>query len=559
MVNKSEYLEKLTADYLPAFLAFAVKNINNLHEAEEFAQETAYQCVLAINKPGNITNFNAFVWSIVHNTYKRWCARKKYISLDDDGIFNTLSNIMSDDAPIDFEIIQEEERTRIYLEISRLTDLYRRTLVCFYYEDLSIAKTSEKLGISVEMVKFYLQKCRQKLKEACAMPNDGIGKKSFNPSEFSVYKSAIDFSKVNVWEVFKRKLPCQTALICHDSEKSVSEISINTGVPAVYIEEELGLLIDAGVMISPVHGKYRTNLFILKKDVLPQVKEQFSKLYEEYLPSVTASYEKNLPELKKQGIFKQDVPDSRYAWFFAGKAAAFDFNGYELTNDDYPQILSCGSRGFIFAEEATGSPWAAGVSMVALEKCSVYPKDIVIFGEYHCQRELCNERKAQALYDVYTGQTKDGDIEIYAQLIEEGYVVKNGSALFCNVAVSTPDARKLFDKINADLEKKLSPLCKVIRENMCKIVKSTIPPQLKNYTKGYVETLLRFYSDLYFYEALYNKDFINIPEKGDKTPVACWIYEIFIVADCNLFSHLLKSCRENDSSTKKLQPIIAIL
>ena len=30
-----------------------------------------------------------------------------------------------------------------------------------------------------------------------------IGEKSINPSEFSIYKSGIDFSKVNVWEVFK--------------------------------------------------------------------------------------------------------------------------------------------------------------------------------------------------------------------------------------------------------------------------------------------------------------------------------------------------------------------
>ena len=80
---RKEYFDKLTNEYLPAFLAFGMKNINDLHEAEEFSQETAYQCVLAINKAESIANFNAFIWGIVHNTYKRWCARKKYVSLDD--------------------------------------------------------------------------------------------------------------------------------------------------------------------------------------------------------------------------------------------------------------------------------------------------------------------------------------------------------------------------------------------------------------------------------------------------------------------------------------------
>ena len=449
---------------------------------------------------------------------------KKYVSLDDDTVFNTLSNVISGDVIIDAEIIKEDEAGRIHLELSRLTELYRRTLVCFYYDEMTIAETSEKLGISVEMVKFYLQKGRQKLKEAYTMPTANMGEKSFNPSEFSVYKSAIDFSRVNIWEVFKRKLPCQLALICHDNSKTVTEMSVETGVPTVYVEEEIGLMMDAGVMISPARGKYRANLFILKKNVLSQIKEQFGTLHDAYLPLVISAYEQYLPELKKQHIFRQDVPDSRYAWFFADKVANFDMSYHKLSADDYPQILSCGSKGFIFAEEAAGSPWTAGQTPTHLEKCTVWPRDIAIFGEYHCQRELRDEKKAQALYDVYT-QVKKSDTGICAQLIEEGYIIKKNGSLFCNVAVSTPEARRLFDRINGGLAEKLAPLCKEIRKNISRIVKSTIPPQLKNYAKGYTETWIMFYSGVYFYEALHSKGFISVPEKGDKIPVVCYIHE----------------------------------
>jgi hypothetical protein len=422
-------------------------------------------------------------------------------------------------------MIREEETAWIRFELSKLADLYRKVLVCFYYDELSIAETSVLLGISVEMVKFYLQKGRQKLKEAYDMPNATIGEKSFNPSELSVYKAAIDFSRVNVWEVFKRKLPCQIALVCHDGPKTVGELSLETGVPAVYIEEELTLLMDAGVMVSPSRGKYRTNLCILKRNAAAQIKEQFMKLYEAYVPVVIGLYEKYLLEIKKQNIFKHEVPDNRYAWYFADKIADFDYGGWWLSDGDYPQILSCGSFGFIFAEEGKGSLWSGGQTPTRLEKCTVWPRDIKIFGEYRCQRELQDERKAQALYDVYTGQTKDADIEIYAQLIEEGYVIKNGDTLFCNVAVSTPQARKLFDGLNDELNKTLSTLCKEICENIGRIVKSTIPPQLKEYAKGYTETWIQFYSGVYFYEALYDKGFVTLPEKNDKTPVACYIYE----------------------------------
>jgi RNA polymerase sigma factor (sigma-70 family) len=519
-MNKQDYFEKLTNEYLSAFFAFGMKNTNDAHEAEEFAQEAAYQCVLAINKAENIQNFNGFVWSVAHNTYKRWRARKKYASLDDEKQFTSFSKIMSVNASPDAEIIKDEEKRRIHLELSRLTGLYRKTVVCFYYDEISINETAEKLNISVEMVKFYLQKGRKKLKEAYTMPSSNIGEKSFNPSEFTVY-GLVDHPIVDVWEVFKRKPPCQIAVICHDSEKTINEISLETGIPAVYIEEEIELLMDTGLIISPTRGKYRTNFFILKKNILTQIREQFNKLYEKYSPSVIAAYDKYLPKLKQTEIFKHDVPDGRYAWFFADKAASFIFTE-EINN--YPQILSCGTEGFVFAEEAKAPPWARGKSPTTLDECVVWPCDIVIFGGYHHQRELRSAKKCQALYDVYTGRTNDSDIEIYAQLIEEGYVIKKDGELFCNVAVSTKSAREVLSAINSELEKILAPLCKELRDGVGRIVKSTIPTRLKEFAQGYTEIWLMFYADTCFLESLYNKGFITVPESDDKTPAACYIY-----------------------------------
>jgi len=228
-LNKSEQIDQLTKVYLPAFLAFAIKKVGNVDQGEELSQEIAYQCILAIEK-GNIkNNFEAFLWSIAHNTFKRWCGRKKALSLDDE--YDTYSNIVCDDIPVIETLIQTENANKIRMELLRLSKDYRKTLVCFYYGQLSIQEIAQKLHLSEGMVKFYLRAGKQKLKEAYTV--NQIGEKSFNPSEFSVYKSAIDFSKVNVWEVFKRKLPCQIALICHDGARTISDISIETGTPAV--------------------------------------------------------------------------------------------------------------------------------------------------------------------------------------------------------------------------------------------------------------------------------------------------------------------------------------
>ncbi len=516
-------MQRLTKDFLPAFLGFAIQKIGNLAESQELAQEIAYQCVIAIRK-GNVgEQFDAYLWSVAHNTFKKWCIQKQKRPLSLDSEFNSLSNLPGSEPPIEEKLIREEEAAALRKALARLWGLYRNVLVCFYYDELSIAEIGQRLSLTEGMVKFYLRAGKQKLKEAYSM--EKIGEKSFKPSEFKVYKSAIDFSKVNVWEVFKRKLPCQLALICYEAPKTVSEMSLETGVPAVYLEEEMELLLDAGVMISPVKGKYRTNLHILRKNAAEKMKAQFQRLYDEYLPVVLETYERILPKLKACEVFRFDAAPQQWAWFYAGLIEDFDCSNIYIK--EYPQILSCGSRGFIFAEESAGSEWAGGTTPVQLEACTVYPVDVEVFGPYHRQKELFWQRpeKAQALYDIYCGSFREEQVELYAELIEEGYAVRRDGKLFCNVAVNNAKSRALLKEVNSQLTNALKTLCIPIRESIHGIVRSSIPEQLSEYAEGFAETWIFFYAGVYFREALYNAGFLLIPEANDLTPVACYINE----------------------------------
>jgi RNA polymerase sigma factor (sigma-70 family) len=284
----NENIKILTDEYLKLFHAFAINRTNNAYEAEELAQETAYQCIAALSKQRDIDDLNAFLWSIAHNTYKRWLYKKKHsqnkIQSDDDNI-SYIENIADTESNIEENLIKSEDMRLLRRELSLLTNFYRRTLVCFYYDELSIAETAAELDLSVEMVKFYLQKGRNKLKENYIMSKE-YGEKSFNPAPFAVYRWTRGGCSVDVWKMFSRKLPCQIALVCYDSPKKIDEICLETGVPAAYIEDELKILVEAELLISPVKDKYRTNFFILRKNALAQLKEQFAAMYEKYIPTL---------------------------------------------------------------------------------------------------------------------------------------------------------------------------------------------------------------------------------------------------------------------------------
>ena len=538
-----QFTDILTNEYLKPFYAFAVSRTNNAHEAEELAQEITYQCVVALNKTNKteeIVNLNAFLWGIAHNTYKRRCYKKKnavITSLDDNAEY--INNIIdvSPRSNIEDSLLKSEDMRQIRKELSLLTSYYRKTLVCFYYDSLTIPEIGKKLGLSVEMVKFYLQKGRKKLKEAYNMSKDinslNLGEKSFNPSPFTVYRGTLDFCSVNVWEIFKRKIPCQIALVCYDSPKTIDEICIETGVPAAYIEDELQILLNSELVISPVKDKYQTNFFILKNNALNQLKEQFEKMYSEYVPTVIKTFEKYLSEMKKCDIFKFDAKDSRYAWVFSGVVTDFTGANLNMNTDDY-MTLADGVKGLVYAQEEAAFKNMQNHSCVYSEKDNINIHASSSNAQYpRLERELVGEavlnknfKSISALYDIYKCDIKENEKEIYAQLIERGYALKENGKIICGIAVHTPKSKELFKKMNSELEIVLAPLCKEIYENISRIVASTIPPQLKQYIHGYTSFGIQHYAGIYFREALYNKGFLTIPEDSDKTPVSCWIDEL---------------------------------
>jgi len=526
-----ENIQILTNEYLKPFHAFAINRTNNAHEAEELAQEIAYQCVAALRKQHNINDLNAFLWSVAHNVYKRWLYKKKHSQNKTESIEDNISYIenipdVSASSNIEEKLAKSEDMQLLRRELALLTNFYRKTLVCFYYDELSIAEIASKLDLSAEMVKFYLQKGRIKLKENYIMSKE-YGEKSFNPAPFAVYRGTLGMCSVDVWQIFSRKLPCQIALVCYDSPKKIDEICLETGVPAAYIEDEIKILVEAELLVCPVKNKYRTNFFILRKNALAQLKEQFMKMYGQYIPTIISAYEKYLPEMKQCGIFKYDAEDKRYAWVFENEAVNFDYSNLGIADEQY-MTLADGAAGIVFAQEGAARE-------VGKDHCSICFKDGVnihaaAVQNKHFQRqhnELCysGNEKPSALYDIYRGETKNSDIELYAQLIEQGYAFKDGEKLVCDVAVSNEKSKKLFEKINGELASVLKPLCKEIYENVSKIVASTIPPQLKEYIHAYTATEIGFYANSYFIEALFNKGFVTLLEDDDKTPVSCWLEE----------------------------------
>ena len=527
--SRQNLYDLLCEQYLPAFLGFARSRVGDMNTAEELCQEMAFRCVHAIAEDRIRDNPDAYFWSVAHNTCKSYYARKQTLSIEAHDFGNVLS---TETLSPEEQTEKDEEYEEIRRALSRLSGLYRKILIAHYYEELSVSDIAKAFAISESMVKFYLRSGREKLKEVYLMQNTAV---SVKPIEFTVYKSGIDFSRVNVWEVFARKLPAQLAILCHDKPMTVSALSVETGVPAVYLEEEIALLLDAGVMISPAKDKYRTNFHILKKNAAEQVKSMFGTMYRDYLPIYRAVYDKYLPKLRESGLFRCDASEQEYRWSFFIQTPAFDWRNIWMANKDYPQILSCGSKALIYAmEENASRNFCTGNTPTDLDASEHYPKasvwacDVTAFGAFHRQDELHpreHTEKCRVLCDIAMGVTPAEDENtrlLTAELIREGYVsVQNGKPV-SRVPVIDAAVRGLFDEIGHELQTALEEPSKRLLQRVSDIVRATLVPQLSDYVHGFTVTWLGFFEGALF-DLLYQDGFLMIPEEGDNKPYACRI------------------------------------
>lgn len=505
MQTKDELKEIIANDYLKRFFTFFVGRTHSITEAEDLSQKTACDCLDSIDRVEFIYNVNAYFWSIAHNVYKNYLKSNDNYYLDNDYCMVHIEDIDTTEEML----IRENLHNDIRKSLSILSDVYRKVLVYFYYHNLKIKEISIKLNATEDMIKYYLSNGKKKLKEIYNMNKD-IGEQSFNPREFSIYYSGIDFTSTNVGQLFRRQLPGQIALICYKKPTTISEIAMEVGCASCYVEEELNILLDAGVIKQITKNKYQTNFYIISKDELEVVDDMYRKMYKEYTIKVSKAFDDNLENIKETNIYNYDTSIDQYKWIFTCNIANLDYRNLFIKDSDYPIILSCGSRGFVYGLESDTPKGTCGQTPTYLDKYTLWAKDLWIMkGESTNQPILRDKKIAQTVIDVYNGIIDDSKDETYAYLIKYGILIKKNGLLKCCLANLNSDFMSLIEKVNNELYQNLEKSTIEIKTYLTKIVSKTIPDNLKQYVNGYVIILMQFFAGNKIIEELNENKFLN--------------------------------------------------
>lgn len=291
--------------YIDPIFRFCYRRLNNRCDAEDLTSEILCHVLEGLKKY-EIESLDSWVWRIAHNRYARFVAvGKRNSALISD---RELCEVENDYCQIDERSV-EEEFEPVFKCLHRLSFEYRKIFVDYYMSEMSVKQLSRKYGLPETTVKWRLNAGREKIRK-------WIGEEQME----KVYQ------RIN-WNTTgcngnmdsDRYLHTQIArAICraaYEKPLTVEEISACTGIPAMYIEDELPRL-EYGEALRETGNKYVTNFIILRLADRAGMEDNLTPMIKE----VADYFEQILwgrdGELEQIGFYRCDTGMERLGYIF---------------------------------------------------------------------------------------------------------------------------------------------------------------------------------------------------------------------------------------------------
>jgi RNA polymerase sigma-70 factor (ECF subfamily) len=136
----------------------------NTEEARELTQETFYQVCLSIFRFKNQASLKTWLFSIARNVYLKRIRdgnKHKLLSFEDD-IALPRPTLQELDSPAEL-LIQKEERERIQVALSQLSENARSVIILKEYEQQSYEEIAGVMGQTVNWVRVTFFRAKQQL------------------------------------------------------------------------------------------------------------------------------------------------------------------------------------------------------------------------------------------------------------------------------------------------------------------------------------------------------------------------------------------------------------
>lgn len=466
---------------------FCLHRISNRCDAEDLSCEIILYVLDGLNKY-EIQSLDAWVWRIAHNRYARFIAAK-----------NTSLETLSNDTLLDIEddynfvddIAVEDEYAPVFRYLHTLSSEYKNIMVDYYIGELSVKALAQKYSLSETTIKWRLNIGRQKIRERIG---EDKMEKIYKRINWNTTTCNGSFDPDKYLHMQIARAICEAV---YEKPLTVEEISLKTGIPTIYLEDELPHL-EYGDAIAGVGSKYTTDFIILRLADRKMMEKKFSPLVSEIADYFESLFAEKSDDVKSIGFYGRDRGMSRLGYIALPVVLRDKISNIknvlpDLANGAYPPRKDGGYGWFLVQESADSSEkigeHSAGCNVAGNDSGSAGSQEGCIYylwlakyfdnSIYHNggTRWLCaNNIPQRCEYGVIPDAILSDDDII--RLLKANLIIKNETGYSLNFATFTneqyTDFIALFKRENETLNEKLTELILDIR----KCFKSFVPKRL---------------------------------------------------------------------------------
>lgn len=328
-----------------AIFQYCLSRTSSYQESEDLSQEILLTLCESIENLRDEKAFYAFVWRTADNILKGWYRDKKKHSTAE------LDDNMSDGS---WEAQEEQDELNEQLrlmtrELSLLNSNYRRVMVAYYIDGLSVKDISTRFSITQSMVKYLLFQSRKRIKEGITMERN-FGEYSYNPVKLDwrwLTAPTRDYNGLHFSSIQQNIL-----MACYYDKQDEEQISLQLGVPTAYLEDELKNLLEYE-LLTEKNGFYLTNVIINTKLAMTERFQAKEDTLKEAASQIKAFFEKNEEKIRSVGFYGSDMSVNSLRWLLLSRTLR---TFYEKLDDElyknFPDPETCPyARLFLIEQE----------------------------------------------------------------------------------------------------------------------------------------------------------------------------------------------------------------
>ena len=496
--------------YVEPIFHFCCNRLNNRCDAEDLSGEILCHVLDGMRKY-EIENLDAWIWRIAHNRYAKFIEKQNKVRVVLSEEYADLNPVYDDYADINDENTEHHFES-VFRCLHTLSQMYRNIFVDYYIGEMSVRALAQKYELPETTIKWRLNTGRQKVRERIGIRQMENIYKRINWNTLAC-NGSMDSDRYLHTQL--ARAICKAA---YEEPQTVEEISVRTGIPAMYIEDEIPRL-EYGDALCKIGKKYAANFIVFRLQDRKMVETVSEEMVKKIADRFEQLFQSKTDTVNRLNFYGHDFGMERLGHFIIPyvlreKIGALKSNRLQMENGAYPPRKDGGYGWFIVEETADENEIPAeynvGCNVAGNDGANQGKNSEYIYyywiskyfdnGIYHNggTRWLCAKDILPKNYDGTINKNSLSD-EDAARLIQKGLIVKEENKYRLNFACFTKEQFDAFISMfcinDEELENLLLEWIVSVRKSFSKFVPKRLEPQINQWVSLYLFQIVGYVTD----------------------------------------------------------------